>query len=199
MSFRPAKKKNSEGDVNKSIDNQSSLFSNPEYLLSEAKKVLNADVKFATVGKFTSDTTQQVVAGIELNNKKDFGIVFALLTINDGKLSLEYMTPLLDGAFEKSIVHKINFASYGNDLLYYNSKDYFLGSALGEVFSYVIDFKTKSFNSAHFFYTESISASLYLSPDIKSTEIKDYFIKNFKNDFPELKIVTKKPKVGVIY
>lgn len=193
--FCSCDKKQQEPAVNNGADSALSAFDNPEFLLNEAKKTLGQEVKFATIGKFVSDTVKQVVAGIEIENKKEFGIQFALLDIVNGKLVLQYKTGLLDGAFEKSIVQKINFVSAQNDLVYYNSKDYFLGTAMGEVFSYVIDFKTKNTFLSHLFYNESVSPSLFLSPDSMPSEIREYFIKNAKNDFPEMKIVKKNKKL----
>lgn len=193
--FTSCEKKNAEGDLNKAVTDSANLLNNPEYLISEAKKALNADVKFATLGKFSTDSVQQVIAGVEVKNKKDYGIAFALLGVSDGKLSLLYLSPILDGAFEKSIVHKINFTSFSNDLLYYNSKDYFLGSSMGEVFSYIIDMKTKNIYTAHLFYSPEIKASLFMSPNINSAEIKDYFMKNFKEGFSDLKVVSKNRKL----
>lgn len=193
--FTSCEKKNSEGDLNKTVTDSLNTLNNPDYLISKSKEALNADVKFATLGKFTADSVQQVIAGVEVNNKKEFGIYFALLNIENGKFTLQYKTALLEGAFKQSIVQKINFTSFGNDLLYYNSHDYFSGSSIGEVFSYIIDMKTKSIFTAHLFYSDEIPTSLYLSPDIKSTEIKDYFLKYFKTEFPELKLVAKNRKL----
>lgn len=187
--------KKTDGEPVKLSDVKTDSFENPDYLLQETKKVLGQDVKFAAFGNFLSDTSKQVVAGIERINKKEFGIQFALLNNNNGQLTLVYKTPLLDGAFTKSITQKINFPAFNHDLIYYSSKDYFLGNVEGEVFSNIIDFNSKDNFYAHLFFKSGKKASLFLSQSVKLPEIKEFFLRNFKNDFPDLKIVTKDQKL----
>jgi hypothetical protein len=55
--------------------------------------------------------------------------------------------------------------------------------------------KTKSVYTAHLFYSPEISVSLFLSPEIKSPEIKDYFLKYFKSEFSDLKMASKNRKL----
>ena len=80
--------------------------------------------------------------------------------------------------------------------MYYNSQDYFLGSSEGEVFSYIIDFKNQKTFYAHLFI-EKEKISLFLSDNIDNREIKDFFVANFKRDYPNLQIVSKDVNIDI--
>lgn len=182
-------KKNPDPDQNSNGNN--SVFANPDSLMAAAKRILGKDVKYATLGKFGADTADQVVAGVEIANRQEYGIKFYQFAIKGNQLQEVYHTDLLNGSFDKSLVQKINFSSFNYDLIYYNSLNYFIGTREGEVFSYVLDIKNHNVCYAHMFFTDGKRESMYLSPNINSQEVKDFFVNNFKKDFPDLKIVTK--------
>ena len=165
-------------------------YNNPAEVTSQAGKILGPDMKFAYKGNFDKDSVVEIAAGTELENKSEWGIQFYLLKLEKNKLEKTFQTDLLKGSFKESLTKKIEFPSFDYELIYYNSQDYFLGSGGGEVFSYIIDFKNQKTFYAHLFM-EKEKISLYLSGNIDNQEIKNFFIANFKRDYPNLQIVSK--------
>ncbi len=180
---------------NKDKSNNSSLkapdFSDPQIAASEASKALGSEVAFAYKGSYDMDTSIEIATGIEINNSKDWGIKFDLMKYSNGSLKTVFQSGLLDGSFSESLVKRINLPAYNYDLIYYNSLDYFLGSGGGEVYSYIVDYDSSQVYYAHLIIEQSESISLFLSENIKNKEVKDYFVKNFTNDYPSLKIISK--------
>ena len=107
-----------------------------------------------------------------------------------------FQTNLLKGSFKESLTKKIKFPAYDYELIYYNSQDYFLGSGGGEIFSYIINFKNQKTFYAHLFL-EKEKISLFLSNNIDNSEIKNFFIANFKRDYPNLQIVSKDVNIDI--
>ena len=165
-------------------------FNNPEIVNQEAKNVLGENMKFAYKGTFDKDSVVEITAGTEIENKDEWGIKFYLLKLEEDKLKIVFQTSLLNGSFKESLTKKIKFPAFNYELLYYNSQDYFLGSGGGEVYSYIIDFNNKNTFYAHLF-SEGEKVSLFLSDNIDNPDIKNFFILNFKRDYPNLKIVQK--------
>ncbi len=165
-------------------------FNSPAAVTTEAIKILGPDVKFAYKGNFDRDSVTEIAAGTEIENKSEWGIQFYLLKLEKDKLEKVFQTNLLKGSFKESLTKKIEFPSFNYELLYYNSQDYFLGSGGGEIFSYLIDFKNQNTFYAHLFL-EKEKVSLFLSSNIDNPEIRDFFIANFKRDYPNLQIVMK--------
>ena len=165
-------------------------YNNPEVVTQEAKSILGENMKFAYKGTFDKDSVVEVTAGTEIENKDEWGIKFYLLKLEGSKLKIEFQTDLLNGSFKESLTKKIKFPAFNYELLYYNSQDYFLGSGGGEVYSYIIDFNNKNTFYAHLF-SEGEKVSLFLSDNIENTDIKNFFILNFKRDYPNLKMVPK--------
>ena len=171
-------------------------FNSPEVVTSEAKKILGPDLKFAYKGNFDKDSVVEISAGTEINDKNEWGIQFYLLKFEENKLKKTFQTNLLKGSFKESLTKKIEFPSFDYELLYYNSQDYFLGSGGGEVFSYIIDFKNQHTFFAHLFI-EKEKISLFISKNIDNSEIKNFFIANFKRDYPNLQIVSKDANIDI--
>ncbi|MFO7448049.1 MAG: hypothetical protein R6W90_16930 [Ignavibacteriaceae bacterium] len=166
-------------------------LNDPEIVLKESKKVLGNNVAFAYTGMFDPDTLAEVAAGAEIENKDEWGIVFYLLKQNDGSLEKEFQTGILEGSFNECLVRKIKFPSFNYELVYYNSQDYFLGSGGGEIFSYIIDYNNEQTYYAHLFTEAGQPVSLFLSENITSPEVKNFFISNFKRDYPSVSVVDK--------
>ena len=97
---------------------------------------------------------------------------------------------LLPGSFKGSLCDKIKFPSFDHELVYYNSKDFYLGSSGGEVFTYIINFQDQKAYKAHLI-SEGKSVSLFISNNIDVPEIHNFFYSIFKRDYPNLKIVDK--------
>jgi hypothetical protein len=164
---------------------------NPDYVIRQAKNVLGENVKVAYAGAFNSDSIKSIVAGTEIENKDVWGIKFILLKKSGDDFTKGFETRLLEGSFNKCQFEKIKFPSYKHELIYYNSKDYFLGSGGGEIFSYIVDLNSRQCYYAHLFSEPGQAVSLFLSPNIKDTQIKNFFVSNFKRDYPSLTIVSK--------
>lgn len=165
-------------------------YKDSEVLLHEVKNVIGENVKNAYLGRFEDSKKDYVVAGSEINTKDQWGIKFFLLEIANNTLEKKYETDLLKGSFEGSFVNKIKFPSLGYELVYYNSGDYFLGSGGGEVFSYVVDFNLRKVYYSHLII-ESKEIALYLSKNIDDKDLRNFFISNFKKDYPSLTIVSE--------
>lgn len=165
-------------------------FNNPEVILSEAKKVLGDNVGFAFKGFFLPDSGVQIAAGVEIENKQEWGIKFYLLKLNKYKLEKVYESEVLQGSFREAMIKKFKFPDFSNELIYYNSQDYFLGSGGGEVFSYVINFEENEIYYSHLFSDTKLGISLFVSENV-GDNLRNFFISNFRRDFPDLKIALK--------
>jgi hypothetical protein len=66
-----------------------------------------------------------------------------------------------------------------------------MGSGGGEVFSYIIDFNKKETFYAHLVAEPEKPVYLYLSGNINNPEIKNFFIGNFKRDYPSPTLISK--------
>lgn len=161
-----------------------------EILLEETKKVLGDSIDFAKKGEFVKDSLNEVAAAMEISERDIWGIKFFLLNISGNELNKTFETNVLDGSLKGSRLEKINIEGYDYDLLYYNSLDYFLGSGGGEIFSYIIDFNEQKTFYAHLVTDKKRGILLHLSENITSPSIKDFFLKNFKKDYPSLTLVT---------
>jgi len=166
-------------------------FNKPSFVLSSAKSLLGENVKFAFKGKFDQDTVIEVIAGTEVTNKAEWGIDFIFLKLKNEQLTKLWDTGLLQGSFNNSLCNKIKFPSFDHELIYYNSKDYFLGSSGGEIFSYIVNFQNSKIYYAHLIIEERKPVSLYIAPNIDVPEIQNFFISIFKKDYPDLKLITQ--------
>ena len=171
-------------------------FDSPEALKQTAAAVLNTVPSFVDKGYFIEDTSFQISAGIEIENANEWGIKFSLLTKEGTTFIKNYETPLLDGSFKESQVNKIKFPSFNYELVYYSSKSFFMGSGGGEVFSYIIDFNKKEIYKAHLVADDRSRIQLFISENILDGGIKNFFVSNFKRDYPRLLIVEKDIEPG---
>jgi hypothetical protein len=171
-------------------------FSDPDYTLDEVKKILGEDVEIILSGNFDNDTTIQKVAGVEVSDQDVWGIKFVHFKVERDSLIKVYETSLLDGSFSESKVEKYTVDGIDYELIYYNSLDYFLGSGGGEVFSYMVDLKNKETYYAHLVSEPGRGTSLFLSENITNPEIKNFFLRNFRNDYPSLKLVSEDIELG---
>ena len=162
----------------------------PEAMLGEAKKILGNDVQVALAGNFDEDTTKEFAVGTEINKPDKWGIQFHLMKDSGNKIEEVYSTDLLEGSFTDAMVRKEKPDSVNYDLIYYNSLDYYLGSGGGEIFAYLIDFNKKQTYYSHLFTEKGRAISLFISAN-SAPGIKNYFVKVFKKDYPNLRIVDK--------
>ena len=165
-------------------------YNNPSFVLGQAKAILGNDVQQTFRGRFDRDTVIEVIAGTEVEKQTEWGIRFYLLKLLDGKLTKVWQTDLLPGSFKGSMCDKIKFPSFDHELLYYNSKDFYMGSSGGEVFTYIINFQDHKTYMAHL-VNKGKPASLYISDNINVPEIHNFFFGIFKKDYPDLRISDK--------
>lgn len=168
-----------------------SRYNNPSFVLQESKKLLGANVKFAYKGTYDQDSVVQIAAGTELTDQEDWGIKFYQLKLKGEELNIVYETELLKGSFNDCLVKTIKFPGFNYELIYYNSQAYFLGSSGGEVFSYILDFNENKTYYAHLVNDARLGTNLYLSDNIESVTLKNFFNSVFRKDYPELKMVSE--------
>lgn len=157
------------------------------------------DLKFYDFGNFHADSSHGLAAGTEVVNDTVFGIKFYLIKRENREFRVVYETPLLDGSFKEAMTRKIKIGNIEYDLIYYNSQDYFMGSGGGEIFSYIIDMNSRQVYYAHFFTVPDKPTSLYLSQNNNSEAIKEFFIRSFQKDYPELRVVNRDYKLEDIF
>jgi len=167
------------------------LFENDQLVLKTAKDLVGDNVSFTTSGYFESDTLKSIVAGVEISDKNEWGIKFYLISWTEGEFKIKYQTGLLNGSFVQCLVNKIKFSGFENELVYYNSKSYFLGNAGGDVYSHVIDLKKQKVYTAHLEVITEGRVSLDLSTNIDNPMLKNFFISYFRRDYPNLRLVEK--------
>jgi hypothetical protein len=164
-------------------------FDDPRAVRNVANKLLEDNVKFSSSGYFSSDSARSIVAGTESLDSDQFGIFFTLIDFVDDELKPVYTTESLNGSFDKCIVDKMKFSSDASEMIYYNSKDYYLGTGGGDVYLYIINFVNREVYYAHLMVEKSIGVSLYLSDNIDDPSMKQFFVSYFKKDYHALRIV----------
>jgi len=165
-------------------------FNDPAVMLQESKKVFGNNTKTTYSGFFLDKSKNEIVAGLEIDTKDELGIRFALLKIAGNKLEKGFETSVLDGSLSDGYISKIKLSPADYELLYYNSRDYYIGSGGGEIFSYIIDFKLGKVYYAHLIIEPKIT-SLFLSHNIDNPDVKNFFINNFKKDYPAFTLISK--------
>ncbi len=189
--FYASCEKKKDAPVNLVVSADSADKIDREILFNYAKQKIAEDVKDIEYGVFERDSSKGLIAGREFMSEKEWGIRFYYIKfVNSNPLKV-YETPLLKGSLNESLLKRFKLADYNYELFYYDSQDYFLGSGGGEIFSYLIDLNTKEVFSAHFFTVPDNPLSLYFSPNINRSEIRDFFTKNFQRDYPNLVVVSR--------
>ncbi len=167
------------------------LFENDQLVLKTAKDLIGENISFSSSGFFDSDSVKSIVAGAEVSEKNEWGIRFYLISWIEGEFQVKYDTGLLEGSFVQCMVDKIKFSDPGSELIYYNSRSYFLGTGGGDVYSHIINLKNQKVYSAHLSVASERSISLELSDNIDKPLIKNFFISYFRRDYPNLRLVEK--------
>ena len=164
-------------------------FDDPRAVRNVANKLVEDNIKFSAGGYFSSDSTRSIVAGTELSTGEKYGIAFTLIDFVDNELQLVYTTETLNGSFDKCIVDKMKFSSDAAEMIYYNSKDYYLGTGGGDIFLYIINFVKREVYYAHLMVEKTAGVSLYLSDNIDDPSMRQFFVSYFKKDYHALRIV----------
>jgi hypothetical protein len=166
-------------------------FYNYASLSKEVDSLLQKDESIILVGNFAGDTTQQAAA-LVYTNKKEGKLSFNLIGIKDNKFEKRYESGPVDGSLKDCKIEKINLPGIENDLIYYNSEAYFMGSSNGEVYAYIVDFKTPKTYYAHLVSQPRKPVQLYIS-DTSNKEISKYFLDSFRKDYPTIKLTARDP------
>jgi hypothetical protein len=166
------------------------LFENEQMILKTAKDIVGENISFTSSGYFESDSLKSIIAGDEISGNNSWGIRFHLISWQDGEFINKFTTPLLDGSFVQCLVNRIKLSGYKHELIYYNSKSYFIGNASGDIYSHIIDFKKLKIYSAHLTVASGY-VSLELSENIDNPMIKTFFVSYFRKDYPNLRLVER--------
>jgi hypothetical protein len=137
-------------------------YEDKKQMLEIARRFFDSNITHAFGGVFDESGKESIVAGVELNDSKQWGIKFYQLKKVDNELVKIFETNLLDGSFKESLVDKIKFPMRDYELIYYNSQGYFMGSGGGEVISYIIDFAKKEVYYAHLVADPVIHQRIFL-------------------------------------
>lgn len=164
-------------------------YEDKKQMLEITKKFFDENTAKAFGGVFDESGRETIIAGIEKNDKSEWGIKFYQLRLVDNELEVIFETKLLDGSFKESLVDKIKFPMRDYELIYYNSQGYFMGSGGGEVISYIIDFGKKDIYYAHLVADPVTPPSLFISKNTQDKYIREFFYTYFKKDYPKLRIV----------
>lgn len=159
------------------------------FITKQAKNIFGKNVQNVIAGNYT-DTTKQFAVLTETITPDVWGINFNLMVLSSKGFEAVFYSELLPGSFKESEVKNIRMPGTSYDLIYYNSLDYFMGSGGGEIFSYIVDYKLEKTYYAHLVVEAEKPVSLYISENTSVQEIKDFFIKTFKNDYPSLTIIS---------
>ncbi|MEP0861607.1 MAG: hypothetical protein HRF52_09240 [Ignavibacterium sp.] len=170
-------------------------YEDKKQVLDVVKKFFDENVSVAFGGVFDESDKETIIAGIEKNDKSEWGIKFYQLQQIDNEFKIKFETKALDGSFKESLVDKIKFPMRNYEMIYYNSQGYFMGSGGGEVISYIIDFGKKEIYYAHLVADPEIPPSLYISPNTQDRYIREFFYSYFKRDYPKLRIVEEDIKI----
>jgi hypothetical protein len=177
----------------KKASDQAPINSKPFYnyntLSMKVKLLLKGEDGIVLMGNFKGDTAQQAAALIDVDKRQE-KISFNLIEIKDTIFEKKFETEPLQGALKGCKFEKVNLPGAANDFVYYNSQIYFIGSSSGEVFAYLIDFKTQKTYYAHLVSEPRKPDYLYIS-EVENKEIRNYFIDDFRKDYPAFKITSK--------
>lgn len=159
---------------------------------SRIKALLGSNAQLLDEGYFYADSGYGFIAGTEKMTKEEWGIKFYCFKNTSNDLVKTYETPLLKGTLPESLIRKVRLNdTTGYEMLYYDSQNNFIGSGGGEIFAYLLDAQNARIYQSHFFTVAKMPVSLYLTPESGQGEIREFFVRRFQRDFPDLKIVKK--------
>lgn len=157
-------------------------------------------LRFFETGYFKDTLTLGIIAGSEIKTKEKWGIRFSYFERqHDGSYRKSYSTQLLDGSFDQSAVRKIKIAPFDNEMVYFDTQDYLIGSGGGEILAYIVNVNAGRLYYAHFINVPRQPVSLFISPEVDKQQVRQFFISSFRKDFPELRMISKDYKLEDIF
>lgn len=161
-------------------------------ILNIAKKRYGESIVNILSGKFMpDDSLNYKVLCQEVEEDTIWAIKFIFIKAERDSIREVWKTQNLEGSFNEAEVKIIRYDDLNYDLVFYDSKNYYAGNDLGEVFLYSVDLFAKKTNSAHAFYDQSSPPSVYFSPEISSEYIKKYYLDILRKRFGGIKISAK--------
>lgn len=165
----------------------SELIENNSELIVYGKRIYGNSVAIASKGYFRNSEEEDIVFGQEIMNKNDWGIKFILTELEGDTLSEVYSTQLLEGSLKKNSIQTVNVNTLARDLLYYDSRDFFLGNSGGEVFVYLFDFKSQIIYKGHLYILDDGIPNLFLNGNSRNNFADTIITEKMTAMFPALK------------
>ncbi|MBE2279347.1 MAG: hypothetical protein IAE91_03060 [Ignavibacteriaceae bacterium] len=163
------------------------LIENNSELVTYGKRIYGNSIATASRGYFRNMEEEDIVFGQEVMNKNDWGIKFILTELEGDTLSEVYSTQLLEGSLKKNSILTVSVNTLGRDLLYYDSRDFFLGNSGGEVFIYLFDFKSQIIYKGHLYILDDGIPNLFLNGYSRNNFADTIITEKMTAMFPELK------------
>lgn len=126
----------------------------------------------------------------ETRQGKNIGIVISFFETQNDSLHTISETPLFDGAIKHATFQIARVPDSPDSLLYYDSGDFFMGSASGEVYVTVFAPKTGMLVKGHLFLQEASLPRLFIANTV-DVKIRDFIFNQLKEQYPGLKFAPK--------
>jgi hypothetical protein len=126
----------------------------------------------------------------ETRQDKNIGVVITFFEAQNDSLHTISETSQFDGALKHATFQIATLADRPDSLLYYDSGDFFMGSASGEVFITVFGPKTGTLVKGHLFLQEASLPKLFVA-NTADASIRTFIFNQLKDQYPGLKFVSK--------
>jgi|YNPMSStandDraft_2_1061718.scaffolds.fasta_scaffold00039_41 hypothetical protein len=137
-----------------------------------------------------SDSSHRAVC-YEVSEDTIWAIKFIFIKVDKDSIYEIWQTQNLEGSFNEAEVKLYRPENLNYDLVFYDSKNYYAGNDLGEVFLYAIDLNQKKTNYAHAFYDQTTPPSVYFSPEIDNEIIQKFYFNLLRKRFETLRLAKK--------
>lgn len=162
-----------------------------QLLLDRARATGGAETGIALRGTFSPADTTLFAAVKEVNTASAWGISFWFGSTDSLRPGMLWLSPLREGSLTQSSVALLRLPGYSYDLLSYNSGDYYMGSAGGEVYAYLVDYSLRAVYYAHLTMDKLDGITLYLAPAAMPPAVRAFFTKTFAEEFPGVRLVNR--------
>lgn len=170
-------------------------FNDSKQVLEILKNHFNKNVAKVFIGNFDNENQLSVIACVEVCDSISCGVNFYHLKQEKGEIVVLYETGFIEGQLKDYQLEKIKVSDFPYEMVYFNSGSYYMGSAGGEVFSYLIDFNQRQVYYAHFVNDIEHQYELFISENTTDIKLRNFFIATFKRNFNKVKVVDKDIKL----